>query len=179
MPYAATFYDQWIKYFVTRDANFNSLTVDPENPGTWATRISTLSSLQDMNQSDLSAFMNKGGKLLIAHGTADALVSSRATAQYVERMKTSMGEAKVNSFFRYYEVPGFGHSISDTFNLGWDSVTTLENWVERGVAPVNQVATDKTGVVGRTRPLCDYPMWPRYKGSGDANLAVNFGCVKE
>ncbi len=177
MPYASTFYDQWGKYFVTRDANFNSLTLDPENPGTYASRISTLSSLQDINQTDLSAFMNKGGKLLIAHGNADGLVSSRASAQYYERVKTSMGATKVASFYRYYEVPSYGHSVSDTFNLGWDSLTALENWVERGVASVNQVAQDKTGVPGQTRPLCEYPSWPRYKGSGDANLAVNFTCV--
>jgi Tannase and feruloyl esterase len=179
MPYMSVFYDQWAKYFVTRDANFNSLTLDPENPGTHAARISTLSALQDINKTDLSVFMNRGGKLLIAHGIHDGLVSSRSSAQYYERVKARMGASNVASFYRYYEIPGYGHSISNVFNLGWDSVTALENWAERGVAPVNLIATDKTGVPGRTRPLCEYPTWPRYNGSGDHNLANNFTCVNQ
>ncbi len=176
MPYGAIFYDQWTKYFVTGDANFNGLTLDPENPGNYASRISALSSLQDVNKTDLSAFLARGGKLLIAHGLADVLVSSRATANYVDRVRTSMTRANADKFLRYYEVPGYGHSVSNQFNLGWDSVTALENWVERDVAPVNQVAIDKTGVPGRSRPLCEYGTWPKYKGSGDVNLAVNYSC---
>ena len=35
-PYISVLTDQWIKYFVTRDPTFNSLTLDPENPGPWA-----------------------------------------------------------------------------------------------------------------------------------------------
>jgi hypothetical protein len=31
-------------------------------------------------------------------------------------------------------------------------------------------------VPGRTRPLCEYPSWPKYKGSGDVNLASSFTC---
>ena len=38
-PYWAVFWDQWVRYFVTRDANFNSLSLDPQNPGPWAARI--------------------------------------------------------------------------------------------------------------------------------------------
>lgn len=176
MPYLSVFYDQWAKYFVTRDANFNSLTLDPENPGPWAQRISDLSLMFDANKTDLSAFANKGGKLLLLHGTADALVSSRASANYFERVQAKMGANTTAAFFKYYEVPAYGHNASATFNIAWDSVSALENWVERGVAPTNQVVTDRTGIPGRTRPLCEYPTWPKYKGSGDPNLASNFIC---
>ncbi|HEY0202499.1 MAG TPA: tannase/feruloyl esterase family alpha/beta hydrolase, partial [Burkholderiaceae bacterium] len=31
---------------------------------------------------------------------------------------------------------------------------------------------------GRTRPLCEYPTWPRYNGSGDTNLAASFTCAQ-
>jgi hypothetical protein len=30
---------------------------------------------------------------------------------------------------------------------------------------------------GRTRPLCEYPAWPKYNGSGDVNAAASFACV--
>src|SRR5690606_21735306 len=102
-PYGSIFWDQWVRLFVTRDPNFNALTLDPQNPGRWQERISALSALQDVNKTDLSAFASNGGKMLIAHGTGDALVSTRATAQYVERVRAAMGQARADTFLRYYE----------------------------------------------------------------------------
>lgn len=176
-PYWAVFWDQWVRYFVTRDANFDSLSLDPQNPGPWAGRIQELTRLQDINSTDLSAFQKRGGKLLMAHGTADVLVSTRATAQYYERLVQTMGADTVKSFARYYEVPGYGHAASTAFNANWDSLKALDQWVSIGTAPAGQVVTDTAGVPGRTRPLCEYPGWPRYGGTGDANKAESFSCV--
>jgi hypothetical protein len=177
LPYHAGFWDHWVKYFVTRDPGFDSLTLDPEQPGPWAQRISELTGLQDANQADLSAFANHGGKILMAHGSADQLVSTRATAQYYERVQATMGAERSAGFLRYYEIPGYNHALSTTFNAAWDSLGALENWVEQGQAPVQQIVFDTTGVPGRSRPLCEYPAWPRYDGSGDVNLAASFRCV--
>ena len=176
-PFGATFWDQWVKYFVTRDAGFNSLSLDPQNPGPWQARMVALTALQDTNRTDLSAFANKGGKILMAHGSHDALVSTRATQQYWQRIRSAMGPAKVDSFARYYEIPGYGHAVSSVFNAAWDSLTTLENWVEKGLAPPPQTVADTAGVPGRTRPLCDYPGYPKYSGTGDLNAAANFSCT--
>lgn len=175
-PYISVLVDQWIKYSVTRDPTFNSLTLDPENPGPWAGRISELSRQLDTS-TDITAFAAKGGKLLLAHGLADVLVSSRATADYYQRLQARMGAANVANFARYYEVPGLGHAFSTVFNATWDSLTALEQWAEQGTAPTAQVTTDTAGVPGRTRPMCDYPKWPRYSGSGDVNAAASFTCV--
>lgn len=175
-PYVSVLVDQWIKYSVTRDPAFNSLTLDPENPGPYAARISELSKQLD-TKTDISAFQARGGKLLLAHGLADILVSSRATQEYYRRLQAQLGAGKVDSFVRYYEVPGLGHAVSSVFNATWDSLTALEQWVEKDQAPSAQVTTDTVGVPGRTRPMCDYPRWPRYNGSGDVNLAASFSCV--
>ena len=176
-PYSATFWDQWVKHFVTRDGAFDSLSLDPQNPGVHQARIVELTAVQDTNKTDLSAFANKGGKILMAHGAHDALVSPRATQQYWQRIRTGMGAAKVDSFARYYEIPGYGHAVSSVFNAAWDSLTTLENWVEKGVAPPPQIVADTAGVPGRTRPLCDYPGYARFKGVGDINLAASYNCA--
>jgi feruloyl esterase len=175
-PYISVLTDQWLKYSVTRDAGFNSLSLDPEQPGVWADRISALSSQLD-TRTDISAFKARGGKLLLVHGLVDVLVSTRATEQYYQRLQSQMGVDQVNSFVRYYEIPGMGHAASSVFNATWDSLTALEQWAEAGVAPVGQVTTDTAGVPGRTRPLCDYPQWPDYKG-GDVNSAASFQCVQ-
>lgn len=176
-PYGSTFWDQWVRYFVTRNPNADSLALDPQNPGALQARIVELTGLQDVNKSDLSAFQARGGKILMAHGAHDALVSTRATEQYYARLRNTMGAAQVDGFVRYYEIPGYGHAVSSVFNAAWDSLTTLENWVEKGTSPPQQVVADTAGVPGRTRPLCDYPRYARYLGSGDVNLAASFSCV--
>lgn len=175
-PYISVLTDQWIKYSVTRDPGFDSLSLDPEQPGVWANRISALSTQLDAS-TDISAFNARGGKLLLVHGLADVLVSTRATEQYYRRLQSRMGAARVKSFVRFYEIPGMGHAVSSTFNATWDSLTALDQWVEEGKAPAAQVTTDTAGVPGRTRPLCDYPKWPRY-GGGDVNSAASFRCVE-
>lgn len=178
-PYITPFLDQFLNYAVMRNPTIsaNPLLVDPENPGPWANRLSELST-QLNTSTDISAFVARGGKLLLAHGQQDVLVSTRATEWYYQKLQAQFGQAQVEKFARYYEIPGLGHAISTAFMPGWDSVTALENWVENGTAPANQVVTDSAGVPGRTRPLCEYPTFPKYKGGGlDVNLASSFTCA--
>ena len=175
-PYISNQVDQGIQYGITRIPGYDSLSVDPENPGPWAPRFSELSAMIDQPV-DLDAFAAKGGKLLLVHGLVDILVSSRATEEYYQRLQARMGLAEVDRFVRYYEIPGLGHAVSSIFNASWDSLTTLETWVEKGKAPGPQIVSDTVGVPGRSRPLCEYPTWPQYKGSGDVNAAASFNCV--
>jgi hypothetical protein len=175
-PFISVLVDQWIKYSVTRDPSYDSLSLDPEHPGPWANRISELSTQLDTS-SDISAFVARGGKLLLAHGLSDVLVSTRATEQYYQRLQAQFGPANVDDFARYYEVPGYGHALSTVFNATWDSLTALEQWTEHRISPSAQVTLDNVGIPGRTRPLCDYPRWPQYKGAGDVNQAASFTCV--
>jgi feruloyl esterase len=177
-PYMSIFWDQWTRFFITRESSFDSLALDPQKPGKWQERISELTALQDVNKTDLSAFHARGGKLLMAHGKADVLVSTRATEQYYKRLQTTMGSDTVNQFVRYYEIPGYGHALSTVYNASWNSLAALEAWVEKGQAPRNQIVADTLGVPGRTRPLCEFPGWPKYKGSGDVNQASSFECAQ-
>jgi feruloyl esterase len=62
----------------------------------------------------------------------------------------------------------------DTF----DSLASLEQWVEKDKAPDKIIASHVTnGVVDRTRPLCVYPQVAQYKGKGSTDDAKNFVCV--
>ncbi|WP_321922087.1 tannase/feruloyl esterase family alpha/beta hydrolase [Paraburkholderia guartelaensis] len=169
--------DEFVRYTVMDNPNFDSLTFNPALAGQWSGRISMLSGL-DATDADLTRFMRRGGKLLMAHGTVDQTVSTRATEIYFQRMQLTMGFGAVASFVRFYEIPGLQHAVGTEFNASWDSLTTLENWVEHGTPPVHQVVTDTAGVPGRTRPLCQYPAWPSYNGAGDVNSAKSFTCVQ-
>ena len=94
-------------------------------------------------------------------------------------MVHSMGAAAVRDFARYYEVPGYGHAVSAIYNAAWDSLGALDRWVVQGQAPENQTVEDTVGHPGRTRPLCEYPSWPRYSGQGEVHAASSFRCVTE
>jgi pimeloyl-ACP methyl ester carboxylesterase len=180
MPYLSPFMDQFMKYAVVRDetGTFDTLSIDPENPGPYADRISELSKMLDTS-TDISAFVARGGKLLLAHGLQDVLVSTRASEMYWELLEAQFGPENVKKFARFYEVPGAGHAFGAAFTPGWDSLTTLENWVEKGIAPANQIVADTTGLHVRTRPLCEYPTWPEYNGYGDVDSASSFTCSDE
>jgi feruloyl esterase len=172
---AAQFISEYIRFFVTRDPSQNYLTFNVDDPGRYKARLEELSRADAMD-SNMSGFAAKGGKLLILHGTADLMVSARATELYLGRLETVLGKSKVASFVRYYEVAGLGHAVG-AFNAQWDQISALENWVEKGVDPANNLTVmDSAGVPGRTRPLCEYPSWPRYKGQGDINAASSFEC---
>jgi feruloyl esterase len=176
-PYISQQLDGVLKYIITRDVTFNPLSFDPREKSEWQLRWRELSRMIDQSP-DISAFAKRGGKLLLAHGLQDVLVSARATEDYYDRLVQTMRADRVADFARFYEVAGFGHAVSSQFNATWDSLTALEQWAEHGAAPVNQVTVDTVGVPGRSRPLCDYPKWPRYVG-GSVNAAASFACVTQ
>ncbi|WP_093576788.1 tannase/feruloyl esterase family alpha/beta hydrolase [Amycolatopsis rubida] len=175
--YGMQFWDQWVKYFLTRDAHHNALDVDPRHPGEWLGRISYLSTLEDRNDADLRPFARAGGKLIMLHGAADELVSPRSTSDYYQRVRDVVGAKQTSGFLRYYVVPGANHANFGTpaFAAGWDSLSALERWAEGGKPPAHPVVADAKH--HRTRPLCQYPEWPRYR-SGDADNAASFVCTR-
>ncbi|MFF9396133.1 tannase/feruloyl esterase family alpha/beta hydrolase [Streptomyces griseoluteus] len=175
--YGMQFWDQWVKYFLTRDPGHNSLTVDPQRPGKWLARISQLSTIQDRNDTDLGAFARAGGKLILLHGAADELVSPYSTTDYYQRVRATLGAGPTRSFLRYYVVPGANHANFGTpaFAAATDSLSALEHWVERDEPPANEVVSDP--LHDRTRPLCEYPGWPRYR-TGDPASASSFVCAR-
>lgn len=171
--------DQWVKYFVTRNASFDALTFDPADPGSWTSRVQEVSAITDALDANLAPFFSHGGKLILLHGLADEVISPNSTIDYYQRMVSTLGQQAVGASVRFYTVPGMGHGTG-VFIPNWDSLAALEGWVEKGLAPGTAVAVDAVaGTYGRTRPLCQYPAWPKYRGSGSMDAAVNYSCVTE
>jgi feruloyl esterase len=57
----------------------------------------------------------------------------------------------------------------------------LTQWVERGIPPQSVIATKYLGDAAQSgvvmqRPLCPYPQFPRYNGSGDPAVAQSYQC---
>ena len=115
--------------------------------------------------------------MILLHGTVDTIVNPHATIDYFNRLVAMFGRERLDKFVKFYLVPGFGHggAFYQQFEVGWDGLTALENWVEKGIPPVNQVATDSRS--RRSRPLCEYGSFPKYNGSGEASEAASFTCA--
>jgi feruloyl esterase len=51
----------------------------------------------------------------------------------------------------------------------------MEQWREQNVTPSQMTGTNKSS--GLTRPLCPYPQYAKYKGTGDLKDAKNWACA--
>jgi hypothetical protein len=170
--------DQWVKYFVTRVPTFDSLTFNPYDPGAYRSRVQQASALTDATNTDVRAFEAKGGKIIMTHGLADEIVSTDSSTDYYNGLIERFGKGSVDRFVRFYLMPGVGHGTGP-FHPAIDSLTALDTWVESGTAPETLQMSDlNTATLGRTRPLCRYPSWPKYAG-GDVNSAGSFTCVRD
>ena len=86
---------------------------------------------------DLSAFEKRGGKLIMTLGTADSVVPYHASLDYYERVIEHFGGLeKVQSFFRFYLVPGMAHGGGPGINQPPNLLEAVRAWREKGTAPV-------------------------------------------
>lgn len=145
--------------------------------GAWDTAVMPIASVYDASNPDIDGFHAKGGKLLLVQGTTDMLVPTAMTTDYFGALTRRYG-ADLSRFVRYYIAPGYGHG-GGAFKVQWDSLAALDAWVEAGTPPVDPVAVDgNPGSGGRSRPLCEYPTWPKYKGAGSIDQAGSFVCAR-
>jgi Tannase and feruloyl esterase len=165
-----------LQYFYASNPAVDPRSITPENT---AARVREMSALMDSTNPDLSAFHARGGKLIVLEHLADYAQSPYAGIQYVEAVQKTMG-AKARDFVRLYTAPGVDHVGTGGPALV-DMLGAVSQWVERGVAPTGLQLAEQSAkapfVVQRTRPLCEWPTWPRYR-AGDANAAASFDCVK-
>jgi feruloyl esterase len=88
------------------------------------------------------------------------------------------GSRETKEFYRLFMVPGMQHCNGGPGPNTFDTVSALEQWVEKSVPPDKMVASHSTnGAVDRTRPLCPYPQEAQWKGSGSTDQAENFVCA--
>jgi Tannase and feruloyl esterase len=171
------FQDQFIKYFVTKNPNQDSLQTSLED---YASALSKLSLLLDATNPDLSQFSEHGGKLLLWHGLADPALSPVGSVEYYLKAVAQAGsQAKADEFLRFFRAPGVYHCFRGPGADAVDLVGALDAWVTAGTPPENLIATHVAsfaGDVSLTRPLCAYPSYARYSGAGDASDAANFAC---
>ena len=144
---------------------------------------------------NLKPFTSHGGKLLIYHGWNDPAISALNTIDYYNGVVGALGPASTEASLRLFLAPGMQHCAGgpgpDSFGQPGtnapgdpthDVQLALEQWVEKGTAPAEIIATkyagDSSKSVKMMRPLCAYPRVAKYKGSGSTDDAANFVCTE-
>jgi len=141
------------------------------------------------NPVNMVKLRDRGAKMIVYHGVADAIFSAEDTRQWMLRLDQALG-GRADGFARYFPVPGMAHCSGGPSTDQFDLLSPLVKWVEQGQAPQAVMATARgAGNAGgenkelpadwspsRSRPLCAYPSVATYKGSGSMEDAANFSC---
>jgi len=177
-PFAFT--NDWLKYWITENPQFDSNTLTPEAfLRYWDQSVEEYGIVIGTDNPDLSAFRDHGGKLVLWHGWADQLITPEGTIDYYKRVLQQMGGSqKVAQFLEFFLAPGIGHCGGGAGPTPYGQLDAVLSWVENAKAPATLPAArrDQTGAITRSRPLCQYPQVAKYKGTGSTDDAANFSC---
>ncbi len=170
------------------DANIDALDAairkTATDPATGVVYDTAAVSFMNADNANVDTLQARGGKMIIYHGASDPVFSIVDTLNYYGSLSKRYG-LLTPTFARAFVVPGMGHCLdgSRTTN-SFDTLTAIEDWVERGIAPDRLVARAGNATLSSnslpdtvTRPLCAYPKYARYIGFGDQNDANNFYCA--
>ncbi|KAK8010822.1 tannase and feruloyl esterase [Apiospora arundinis] len=185
----------WLKYVVMADPNFDFTKFTPD---LWGRSDALNPSDIATNKADISAFRDRGGKLLHYHGTMDAIISSDNSPRYYESVRAALQQepAELDAFYRFFRVSGMGHcrggpgahyignqikQLAFPDKPDQSVLMDLVRWVEQGQAPdfitgTAFVSDAQGGEVAFTRRHCRWPTMNKFMG-GDSNSADSWSCV--
>jgi feruloyl esterase len=125
---------------------------------------------------DLSAFRERGGKLLIYNGWSDNAQTSLAFADYYEQVLEH--DETASDDVRLFLMPGVEHCFGGPGPSWVNFLDEIDNWVESGDAPDQVTAywLDENMQPTGSRPVCAYPEVAKYDGNGDSQKAASFNC---
>jgi hypothetical protein len=110
----------------------------------------------------------RGVKIIVTHGTSDGAIQWRNAADMYTRAASYFSDdgtpdyAALQSWYRFFAVPGLGHAPVN-------ALPQVIDWVENGVAP------DRIERTTGFRVICPFPQEARYLG-GDATDPNSFAC---
>ncbi len=115
----------------------------------------------------------------MTHGTADDFITPHNSIAYYKRQVAQFGQSRLDSFMRFYMIPGFGHGFG-AFNAKFDSLGALQKWVEKGKAPA-RLDRRRRQPGTRMRPhasaLRVAEVAEVHRRAGSENSAASFTCV--
>jgi feruloyl esterase len=172
---------EWWRYFLTKNPQWDWTVLTPAlYEQYWDQSVEEFSAVLATDNPDLTAFRDRGGKIVLWHGWSDQLIYPEGTIDYYQRVQKQMGGAENTSkFARLFLAPGVAHCGGGSGPPPTGQFDAVVRWVEQGQAPemLNAVRRDASGNTVRTRPLCQFPMVAKYRGTGSTDDAANFVCA--
>ena len=105
-------------------------------------RLKSMRILNNAANPDLTAFANRGGKIILYQGWSDESVPPLGIVEYLELAARTMGgDEKLSEIMKLYMLPGVAHCRGGVGPDNLDALTHLEEWVELGKAPQDIVVT--------------------------------------
>ncbi|KAK1476938.1 tannase and feruloyl esterase [Colletotrichum tamarilloi] len=185
----------WYRYAISNDSSWDAMPLRPEN-------YTVASGLNHFNidtwDGDLSAFQNRGGKLLHWRGLADGVLSSENSPRCYEHVPQTMGmnSKALDKFYQFFRISDrshfdsgngatfIGHQSASTSSLAPEEnvLMAMVRWVESEVAPDTIMGTwYKNGTsdsgVDFKRRHCRWPYHNVYRGVGDHKDPGTWKCV--
>ena len=151
------------------DYDWRSFDLDRDMP-----RIDAAAGFVDAVDPDLRGFKGHGGKLLLYHGWNDTGIAPENTIYYYESVLKEMGPGQ-DDWMRLFMVPGMGHCNGGNGPYSFDTISAIEKWREEGVAPDQIMGSNPKS--GLTRPLCPFPKYSEYSGTGSLTDGANWKCT--
>jgi feruloyl esterase len=165
-----------MRYFVHNDPDWTYENYDFDSLERDSARVAD--TLNATNP-DLSAFRERGGKLIIYSGWSDAAAPAAGVIGYYEEVlghdETATGDV------RLFMMPGVEHCFGGPGPSWVNYLDEIDRWVETGDAPDQVIAywLDENMQPAGSRPVCAYPNVLEYDGVGDPRDASSFSCVAD
>lgn len=174
-----------VRFGIIKDPGVNLVTFDTRR---FKDQIQAASALIDSTNPDLSRFFARGGRMILKSSPSDYNSNPQILMDYYDAVVGGLGREAVDRHVRYYLMPNTSHGgdgVSMTTKQPIpqyvDLVQMAFDWVEKGVTPPDAPVARAMGgkppfEVTASKPMCRYPLYPHYRGSGDPRAAASFEC---
>ncbi|MGB6643123.1 MAG: tannase/feruloyl esterase family alpha/beta hydrolase [Thermoanaerobaculia bacterium] len=163
-----------MKYLVFHDPDWDYSDYSFEN---FRSDVATVAPTLNATDPDLTAFRERGGKLLVFTGWGDMALSPLGTIDYYQQVLNH--DARASEDVRLIMMPGVDHCLAGVGPDWVNYLDEIDKWVETGDAPEQMTAywlNDQMQPDG-SRPVCSYPDYVKYNGTGDTRDASSFSCI--
>ncbi len=137
-PLFAQSFGAYLAFEPDRGPGWKTVDFDFEND---PAHMSKAAEMFNSDSPDISKFRAAGGKMIVWHGWADAIVLPEQTVKwYDEAAAAAGGEEALNENVKLFMIPGMDHCglLPGPGGIAMESIdplTALEHWMETGEAP--------------------------------------------
>ena len=166
--------DGVFKYFITKDPNWVLIDHDYYHPDQELyDKLMAASEEYDANSPEFDDFIANNGKLIYFAGWNDMSMSPWQLIQQYRGYVEKYGQEKVDSFCKFYVMPGVTHTKGIAMNyLSW-----LDVWCSTGEYPTETLYATMSATGGQM-PMAEFPGWVKYEG-GDPMDGASYSISTE